>query len=169
MERGDTGNRGCKVTECFFCFGLCWQDQNSEISDPENQGKEMVEGRFPLVRKDWIRGNLGKHDIHKFTGLHSQHPQVLSIHVLTMIKLLMTISERSWPSGEIPEGCKKANPIPVFKRARKAQRTTGQSAPPQSLEGWWSVLLWRPSHPCRWQEGEQEWSAWTHWRQIMLN
>lgn len=116
-----------KVELLNACFVLVFADKTSILKSLTQQTREKKWWKedFALVRKDWIRENLGKHDIHKSTGLDSQHPQVLRIHVLTMMKLLMAISERSWPLGEVPEDWKKASILPVFKRAGKAQGTAG--------------------------------------------
>lgn len=47
-----------RLIECSLCTGLHWQDQPSGISDPGDQGKRVLEGRFPFTTEDWVREHL---------------------------------------------------------------------------------------------------------------
>ena len=47
------------------------------------------------------------------------HPRVLRKLAEVIVKLLSTIFERSWRTGEVPEGWRIANITPVFKNGKK--------------------------------------------------
>lgn len=48
-----------------------------------------------------------------------------------------------WQMGEISKNRKKSNIIPIFKKEKEYQGTTGWSASPQSLGRWWSNQTWK--------------------------
>ncbi|KFV86055.1 RNA-directed DNA polymerase from mobile element jockey, partial [Struthio camelus australis] len=75
----------------------------------------------PLVEEDWVRGHLGKLDIHKSMGPNRMHPRVLRELADVIARPLSIILERSWRSGEVPEDWKKANVTPVCKKGKKEE------------------------------------------------
>ncbi|PKU48710.1 rna-directed dna polymerase from mobile element jockey- hypothetical protein [Limosa lapponica baueri] len=62
-----------------------------------------------------------KHNTRKSMGPDGMHPRVLRELVEVIADPLSTIFERSWRTGEVPEGWRKANVIPVFKKGKKEE------------------------------------------------
>lgn len=76
---------------------------------------------------------------------------------------------QSWQSGDVPEDWKRADDTPVFKRARKrTQGTAGKSASLKSLPG--ERMPYSRGHLCaREGQGDQEYSARLHWREVIFD
>ncbi|KFV85130.1 hypothetical protein N308_07876, partial [Struthio camelus australis] len=73
----------------------------------------------PLVEEDQVRDLLSKLDIHKSMGPDGMHPRVLRELADVITRPLSILLERSWRSGEVPEGWKKANVTPVFLKGKE--------------------------------------------------
>ncbi|CAM5167636.1 unnamed protein product [Natator depressus] len=65
------------------------------------------------VEKEVVR------DEHKSMGPGALHPRVLKELADVIAEPLAITFENSWRSGEVPDDCKKANVVPIFKTGKK--------------------------------------------------
>ncbi|KFQ34998.1 hypothetical protein N332_05069, partial [Mesitornis unicolor] len=66
-----------------------------------------------------VRDQLSNLDIHKSTGPDRMHPWVLKELVGVIARPLSIIFGKSWATGKVPEGWRKANITSVFKKGKK--------------------------------------------------
>ncbi|PKU31217.1 rna-directed dna polymerase from mobile element hypothetical protein [Limosa lapponica baueri] len=97
---------------------------NTKASPQESQTLEVGERAWnkedsPAIKEDKGRDHLGKLDTHKSMGPDGMHPRVLRELADVTAKPLSIIFERSWRTGEVPEDCRKANVMPVFKKVQE--------------------------------------------------
>ncbi|CAM4713200.1 unnamed protein product [Lepidochelys kempii] len=75
-------------------------------------------GDQPPVEKEVVRDYLEKLDEHKSMGPDVLHLRVLKELADVIAEPLAIIFENSWRSGEVADGWKKANVVPIFKKEK---------------------------------------------------
>lgn len=84
--------------------------------------------------------------VHKSIGPDKMHPKVLREMADEVAKLVFTIFEKSWQTGEFPTDWKRWNISPLLKRGRKKTwGTTDQSVSSLWLARSWSRPSWKLS------------------------
>ncbi|PKU44780.1 rna-directed dna polymerase from mobile element jockey- hypothetical protein [Limosa lapponica baueri] len=108
-----------ELLNAFFASVFTAQASPQESCTLEETEKIWTKEDFPLVEEDQVREQLSSLDIHKSMGPDGMHLQVLRELTEVISGLLSLVFERSWRTSEVPEGWKKANVIPVFKKGKK--------------------------------------------------
>ncbi|KGL95187.1 hypothetical protein N301_09589, partial [Charadrius vociferus] len=72
----------------------------------------------PLVNEEQVRDQLYKLDIYKSMGPDGVHPRVLR-ELGEVLAGPLSIFERSWRTGEVPEDWMITNVTPVLKKGKK--------------------------------------------------
>jgi len=74
---------------------------------------------LPLVEEDRVGDHLSKLDTRKSMSPNGMCPRVLRELADVIAEPLSSIFERSWRTGEEPEGWRKASVTPIFKKGKK--------------------------------------------------
>jgi len=111
---------------------------SANANPQESQALEVREAAYredalPLVQKDCVRDHLSNLGTHKSMGPNRMHPRVLRELADVIAEPLSIIFQRSWRTGELPEGWRKASDTLIFKKG-KNEGTAGRSASPPSQE-----------------------------------
>jgi len=105
-----------ELLNAFFASVFSAKTDPQESQAPEVREEAYREDDFPLVREDCMRDHLSNLDTHRSMGPNGMHPQ--GLRKLADAEPL-SIFERPWRTGEVPEDWKKANVTPIFKKGKK--------------------------------------------------
>ncbi|KFP76957.1 RNA-directed DNA polymerase from mobile element jockey, partial [Apaloderma vittatum] len=73
----------------------------------------------PRVEAEQIQEHLENLKVQKSMGPDEIHPRILKELAVEVARPPAIIFERSWQSGEVPTGWKRANITPIFKKGTK--------------------------------------------------
>jgi len=82
-----------------------------------------------------VRDRLSNLDAHKSIGADGIHPRVLRELADVVAEPLSIILERSHRTGEVPEGWRKANVTPIFKKGQEGGPSELQASQPYRHPG----------------------------------
>ncbi|NXF84353.1 RTJK polymerase, partial [Sclerurus mexicanus] len=108
-----------KLLNAFFASVYSAGSCPEEPCTPEALEEVKTIEELALVDEDWVRDQLSNLDIHKSMGPDGMHPQVLKELAEVFAEPLPIIFDKSWGTGEVPEGWRKANVTPVFRKGKK--------------------------------------------------
>jgi len=108
------------------------------------------------VRGELVNELLQKLDSCKSSGPHNIHLRVLKELASIIMRLLSMIFEKSWRSRDIPEGWKKANVTPIYKKDLKEDpgnyRTISLTSDPETNP---SAGYHKSNEACDWEKPVQ--------------
>lgn len=104
------GTQKTAVLNTFFTPVFTGKTKVQESQVPETSGEVWSKEDFPLtLEEDHVTELLNQLDLHKPMGPDGIQPQLLRKLAVVVAKPLLTVFERSWQSGEVPENSKKEN------------------------------------------------------------
>ncbi|PKU38487.1 rna-directed dna polymerase from mobile element jockey-like [Limosa lapponica baueri] len=104
------------------------ESQTLEVTE-----KVWTKEDFALVEEDQEREQLNKLDICKSMGPDGMHLRVLRELAEVIAGPLSIIFERSWRTGELPEGWRKSQCHPSLQRARRKTRLVSLTSIPGKM------------------------------------
>ena len=107
------------ILNAFFASVFSAKTGPQESQALKVREEAYKEDDFPLVEEDCVSDRLSDLDVHKSMGPNGMHPRVLRELADVIAEPLSIIFERSWRTGEVPKGWRKANVTPVFKKCKK--------------------------------------------------
>ncbi|RMC08127.1 hypothetical protein DUI87_15160 [Hirundo rustica rustica] len=113
FRRDRKGRRGGGVAlyirEAFDAKGIETNEDGVECLWVEQNGP-------PIIQEEALRELLRCLDTHKSKGPDGIHPRVMRELADELVKLLSSICQQSWLTGEVPEDWKLANVTPIHKK-----------------------------------------------------
>ncbi|GAB0206466.1 mitochondrial enolase superfamily member 1 [Grus japonensis] len=126
-EVGHLTNRDVGKAEMFNAFFASVFNTSDGPWDPQSPVlKQHDWGDDKLLANSEVVRDLLLHlDVHKSMGSDGIYPRIPKELADIIMGPLSIIFQQSWESGEVPVDWKPANAVPIFKKAKRANRVLG--------------------------------------------
>ena len=144
------GKEKAEVLNTFFTSAF-----NRQISYPQGtlcpdlEVWDAMQNTPLVIQMETIRELLLHLDCHKSMGPDGLHPRVLRELAGVIAEPFLTIYQRSWLSGEVPEDWRLADVTPIYKKGCKEDPGNYRPVSLTSVPGYgklWSKSSWVRSH-----------------------
>ena len=111
-----------EVLNAFFASVFNSQTSYPQgIQPPEQEDRDGEQNKPPIIQEEAVSDLLRHLDTHKSMGPDGIHPRVLRELAEELAKPLSIIYQRSWITGEVPDGWRLANVTPIDKKGREEE------------------------------------------------